>query len=75
MNRYGRRELLQAGLAAGSAPAFLNSQVLRSASKPNILFIMDDQHRGDCTSGAGNKGLRTPNIDRIGAEGVRFQCA
>ncbi|MDZ4797402.1 MAG: sulfatase-like hydrolase/transferase [Bryobacteraceae bacterium] len=47
----------------------------RPSSKPNILFIMDDQHRGDCTAAAGNRGIRTPNIDRIGAEGVRFRCA
>jgi len=76
MNRFGRRELLQAGVAAaGVAPGLAGSQALRTSSKPNILFIMDDQHRGDCTSAAGNRGIRTPNMDRIGAEGVRFRCA
>lgn len=56
------------------APAILSSQA-RQDSKPNILFIMDDQHRGDCTSAAGNRAINTPNIDRIGNEGVRFRCA
>jgi arylsulfatase A-like enzyme len=36
---------------------------------------MDDQHRGDCTGADGNRAIRTPNIDRIGAEGARFRCA
>ena len=56
------------------APAFLQGQT-RSSSRPNILFIMDDQHRGDCTGADGNRAIRTPNIDRIGAEGARFRCA
>src|SRR5213080_3889571 len=39
---------------------------------PNILLIMTDDQRYDALSIAGNKILRTPNIDRIGAEGIRF---
>ncbi|HEY8181351.1 MAG TPA: sulfatase [Thermoanaerobaculia bacterium] len=39
---------------------------------PNILLIMTDDQRYDALSIAGNKVLRTPNIDRIGAEGIRF---
>jgi choline-sulfatase len=36
---------------------------------------MDDQHRGDCLRSDGNTAIRTPNIDRIGAEGARFRRA
>lgn len=72
--QYDRREVLKAGFATGVAPAFLQGQA-RSNSRPNILFLMDDQHRADCTSADGNRALRTPNIDRIGAEGARFRCA
>ncbi len=39
---------------------------------PNILFIMTDDQRWDALSAAGNPILRTPNIDRIANEGVRF---
>jgi arylsulfatase A-like enzyme len=39
---------------------------------PNILFIMTDDQRYDALSIAGNRILQTPNIDRIGAEGIRF---
>ncbi len=56
------------------APAILSSQA-RPTSKPNILFLMDDQHRGDCTHADGNAAIRTPNIDRLGREGVRFSHA
>ncbi len=40
--------------------------------KPNILFIMTDQHRADCLGCYGNSIIRTPNLDRIAREGVLF---
>jgi arylsulfatase A-like enzyme len=44
-------------------------------TKPNILFIMtDDQHAG-MLSATGNPSLKTPNMDRLAAEGVRFERA
>ncbi|HRT97473.1 MAG TPA: sulfatase-like hydrolase/transferase, partial [Planctomycetota bacterium] len=42
---------------------------------PNILFLMTDQHRGDCIGADGNRVIRTPNLDRIAHEGVLFRCA
>jgi len=43
--------------------------------RPNILLIMTDQHRFDFLGCAGAEFLRTPNLDRIAARGVRFtQC-
>ena len=43
-----------------------------SGKKPNILFILtDDQGYGDI-SAHGNPILKTPNLDRLHAEGVRF---
>ncbi|MEZ5403754.1 MAG: arylsulfatase [Bryobacteraceae bacterium] len=44
-------------------------------TRPNILFVMTDQQRGDCTGAAGNRAIRTPNMDRIAAEGVNFSNA
>jgi len=40
--------------------------------KPNILFIMSDDHAAHATGCYGSKINETPNIDRIAAEGVRF---
>lgn len=43
--------------------------------RPNLLSIMDDQHRHDYLSAAGASFVRTPNIDRLAERGVRFtQC-
>ncbi len=43
--------------------------------KPNVLFIMTDQHRADLMTCAGRDLVPTPNIDRIAARGVRFENA
>ena len=40
--------------------------------RPNIVLIVSDQHRGDAMGCAGNPASRTPNLDRIAAEGVVF---
>ena len=44
-------------------------------SPPNILFMMADQMRADVLSCAGNTAIRTPNLDKLAAEGVRFSNA
>ncbi|MFW6457682.1 MAG: sulfatase [Planctomycetota bacterium] len=42
--------------------------------QPNILFIMTDQMRADAMSCSGDW-VKTPNLDRIAREGVRFSNA
>ena len=42
------------------------------ARRPNVLFILTDDQRWDALSLAGNRHLKTPNIDRMAAEGMRF---
>jgi len=39
----------------------------------NILLITADQWRGDSFGAAGHPVVRTPNIDRLAGEGVRFE--
>jgi len=43
--------------------------------KPNILILMTDQQRSDCLSCAGNSVIKTPNMDRLANEGIRFTQA
>ena len=38
----------------------------------NVLLITLDQFRGDCLSAAGHPLVRTPNLDRLAASGVRL---
>src|SRR5262245_16606796 len=41
-------------------------------SRPNILFIMSDDHGYQAISAYGSKVNQTPNIDRLAKEGMRF---
>ena len=43
--------------------------------KPNLLFLYADQHRADVMGCAGNDVVVTPHLDRLAAEGVRFDQA
>ena len=75
-----RREMLKmlsvsaAGLSLGNATRLENymqdSHV--PAGAPNIIFIMTDDQQQNAMSAYGNSILKTPNLDRIGAEGIRF---
>jgi len=40
--------------------------------RPNFLLIMTDQQRADHIGTYGNDQVRTPNLDRLAAEGVTF---
>ena len=42
-------------------------------TRPNILLIFSDQHRGDALGCVGNPSVRTPNLDGLAAEGVVFR--
>lgn len=46
-----------------------------STDRPNILFLMSDQHRWDCIGAAGNSKIKTPNLDSIVQDGVLFSNA
>ena len=56
-------------LAAAAAPALCDEP---AADRPNVLLILtDDQGWGDIGS-HGNEKLDTPNLDRLAAQGARF---
>ena len=40
--------------------------------RPNILYVMTDQHRADWLGCAGHPVVKTPNIDSLAARGTRF---
>jgi arylsulfatase A-like enzyme len=43
-----------------------------AGERPNILFIMSDDHAYQAISAYGSNRNKTPHIDRIAAEGIRF---
>jgi arylsulfatase A-like enzyme len=46
-----------------------------AAQRPNVLFIFTDDQRSDTIAALGNEHIRTPNLDRLVAEGVAFRRA
>ena len=78
MNSVTRRDFLKIGgsAAAGTAAGFSGTgRGFAGEKRPNILFLMTDQHRGDCLGCDGNNVIKTPNLDRIAREGFRFSNA
>ena len=43
--------------------------------RPNIIFIMTDDHTKQAISAYGSQLIQTPNIDRIAEEGIRFDLS
>lgn len=58
-------------LAAAGLTA-CGGNVQKEQQKPNIIFIMTDDHTTQAMSCYGGQLLDTPNMDRIAAEGIRF---
>ena len=44
-------------------------------TRPNILFIMTDQHRPDHTGFGGNQVVQTPNLDLLAQKSMQFEKA
>jgi N-acetylglucosamine-6-sulfatase len=69
-----------AALAIGVATGFLCAVWLlagceRRDDRPNVVFVLVDDHRHDVLSLAGYPSVRTPEIDSLAAAGVRFRSA
>jgi arylsulfatase A-like enzyme len=84
-DKFSRRNLLLAStslVAAGALGSMQTAQAQTqlpprpsSGQKPNIILIVsDDFGYGDagCYLGGENRGMPTPNIDRLAAEGMQF---
>jgi arylsulfatase A-like enzyme len=53
---------------AGATPA-------GAAARPNVLVLLTDDQRADTLSAAGNRPVRTPNLDRLCRQGMVFTQA
>lgn len=45
----------------------------KNGRKPNILFLLTDDQGAWAMHCAGNEDVQTPNLDRLAAEGIRFE--
>lgn len=48
------------------------SSVDSKPKKPNLIFVLSDQHSYDMLGSYGNQQIKTPNLDQFAAEGIRF---
>src|SRR5690349_9916653 len=51
------------------------AQIKSKPARPNIIFIMSDDHAYQALSAYGSKLINTPNIDRIAKEGMLMTAA
>ena len=68
-----RRDFLMQGSSAVAAS--LIGQQAQEKRPPNVLFILTDQHRQDGVGAYGKPGIRTPNLDGLARDGIRFDRA
>lgn len=71
MERRRLLGMLGAGAVSWAAGA-LSSELPGRRERPNIVLIMTDNHSPWTLGCYGNREIRTPNIDRLAREGVRF---
>ena len=55
--------------------ALLVTVVTAKTSRPNVLIVIADDLNKDCVGIYGNKDVKTPNIDHLAREGMRFNLA
>ena len=76
---YSRRDFVKAMGLTTAAVAFGMGENLADAARkkkqPNIVFILTDDHASHAMSCYGSKINKTPNLDRIANEGMRFDNA
>ena len=69
-----RRDFL-ISVGSGAVALALTPSVMvgtQSHKRPNIILIMSDDHASHAISAYGSTINKTPNIDRLAAEGIRF---
>ena len=77
--QFNRREFL--GTAGTAAVACASASIAECSGRSipgdgiNVLFLMTDEQHYRSLSSTGNPYIDTPNMDRIGSEGVRFDNA
>jgi arylsulfatase A-like enzyme len=64
-----------ATLLAVCAVATLSVSAIAADKKPNILFILSDNQHAGLLGTYGNPDIKTPHIDSLAAEGVKFTNA
>jgi len=70
--KFNRRDALKGAAAGAVAGGFAPLMKAGAGAKPNIIFILTDDHRWDAFGFMDKPWLKTPNMDRLAHEGVHF---
>ncbi len=75
--REALRILAMASMAAGTAGVFPQAvfAARQKIERPNIIFILADDHRADHLGCTGHPFLKTPRLDRLASQGILFENA
>jgi len=80
MNKQTRREFLSdigyitvSGVTLSLLPSCASIGQIMPGKRPNIIFIMADDHASHALSCYGSKINKTPNLDRLAKEGMLFK--
>jgi choline-sulfatase len=77
MNNMDRRNFLAALAAAtisAAAGEGAESQT-HNSHRPNVLLLMSDEHKRSCMGAYGDAVAKTPNLDRLASQSIRFENA
>ena len=58
-----------------SSQSLAGSKDVAAVKRPNILFIMADDHGSGAISAYGSRLMKTPNIDSLAMQGMRFNSS
>ena len=80
MNTFPIKNYLTLLLLLFSGALFVACHTNRSSSveaneKPNIIFLLTDDHRWDALGAMGNSIIQTPNLDKLARQGLLFRNA
>lgn len=69
------KNLLLTTACLTSLGSFAQFQKQPAEAKPNIIFILTDDHRWDALGYVGNRIIQTPEMDKLAGKGVYFRNA
>lgn len=81
LTSVSRRDFLKVsglGVMAASVPILLRAKegtAVKSAKKPNVVFLFADQWRASAAGYAGDPNVKTPCLDQLAKESVNFETA
>ena len=63
------------GIQLGCSSTAENNVKNRQSEKPNVILIVSDDHGTDDAGCYGNNAIKTPNLDYLASQGMRFTDA